>query len=105
MAAFLFAGLAVRPSADFKSVKRFLENVAAPMMLSALVALAAMSPVLVQNFKVTGYPVTDARMIGVFKMLPFAESFFAPKNMEASPSGEHRGPVAAEQNAGIVIDL
>ena len=82
MAAFLAVGLLIRPAADYKSVKSLWKKILLPILITAAVGTAAISPVLIQNYKVTGYPVPDARMIPAVQALPVINTFFTPRLTE-----------------------
>ena len=79
MAAAVAAGLLLRPAGDYKSLRLIGKNILLPVLLTAIAGLAVIAPVLVKNYHVTGYPVVDARMIGVFKHIPVVNKYFTPR--------------------------
>lgn len=84
MAGFIVLGLFFRSAADYKSVKAFCKNIALPVVITGIVSIAVISPSLVKNYKVTGYPVPDARMIGVIELVPVLNTFFTPVQVSAA---------------------
>lgn len=78
----LMIGLLIRPISDYKSIKLLWQNIIKPLLITGIVCLAILSPALLKNYKVTGYPVTDARMIGVIKLIPVVNTFFTPVQTE-----------------------
>lgn len=83
MAAAVAVGLFLRQAAEWKSLKTILRSVLIPVFVSGVFALVVISPVLIQNYRVTGFPVTEARMIGVLKAVPGVNKCFAEKYKKA----------------------
>ena len=79
MAGCMGAGLLIRPVSDWKSWNNLLQKILKPLLITTASALIMMSPVIVQNYKVTGYPVTDARLIGVVQLIPGIQNCFTEK--------------------------
>lgn len=79
MAGLLAVGILFRSASDWETLKRFANNILLPAFISGVFALAVMSPVAIQNCKVTGFPVTDARMIGVLQSVPGINKCFTLK--------------------------
>ena len=75
-------GLLIHPLAQWKSPEFVFKNIFRPVIITIIAALAIMSPVLIQNFKVTGYPVTDARQIPGVQLIPGADKCFTLKETQ-----------------------
>ena len=73
-------GLLFRGKEVWTSAKLFFREIFKPAFIAAVCALAVMAPTLYHNYTVTGYPVTDARMIGVIQALPGIKNCFSPRN-------------------------
>ena len=73
-------GLLLTPSVSWRNFNQVLKNIFRPVVITVIVALAVMSPTLIQNYKVTGFPVTDARQISIIRLIPGANKCFKLKN-------------------------
>ena len=71
--------LFIQPAEVWRSGKKILQNVLKPVLVSGVCALAVITPTLYQNYTVTGFPVTDARMIAVVSKLPGIKKMFTAK--------------------------
>lgn len=62
-------------------------------LLAALGMGAVLSPRLIEMYRVTGYPVTDSRMISVLQKLPFVPQLFEDKRKALFPRPENPAPL------------
>lgn len=69
-------GILVRPSTDYRSLVQIAKKILYPVAVTAVVGLLVISPVVFHNYKVTGYPVTDARQISLLEVLPGVRNLF-----------------------------
>lgn len=79
MAGAVALGLLIHGKEVWSSGKLFFQKIFKPCLIAAVCALAVMAPTLYHNYVVTGYPVTDARMIGVIRIIPGIKHCFSPK--------------------------
>ena len=79
MAGVLAAGILFRSLKDWKSIRTFCKNILLPIIITGIFSIGVMLPVLVQNYKVTGFPVTDSRLIGVLRAVPGVSKIFELK--------------------------
>ena len=75
--------LFIQPVEVWRSGKKIFQNILGPVLISGVCALAVITPTLYQNYTVTGYPVTDARMISVVSKLPVIKDCFTAKKAKS----------------------
>ena len=83
MAGLISLLLFIQPVEVWRSGKKILKNIFGPVLISGVCAVAVITPTLYQNYTVTGFPVTDARMIPVVSKLPGIKKCFTAKSVKS----------------------